>query len=92
MVFHIFSEESESVLALKGLTPTGALPMGTLQGGSRGVREGNVCPDVSSILIRPKSFKVRQKVCVLFSNRNATILTELTFESNDIFYEKTIIQ
>ena len=35
-----FREESEAVVALKGLTPSGTLPLGTLQEGKRGVREG----------------------------------------------------
>ncbi|KAK6059373.1 hypothetical protein COOONC_03000 [Cooperia oncophora] len=36
----VFREESETVLALKGLTPTGTLPLGILHEGRRGVQEG----------------------------------------------------
>ncbi|VDK42749.1 unnamed protein product [Anisakis simplex] len=38
----IVLEESESVLQLKGLTPTGNLPLFTLQEGRRGIQEGAV--------------------------------------------------
>ena len=39
-VFCDYREESESVLQLKGLTPTGALPLGVLSGGKESVRSG----------------------------------------------------
>ncbi|VBB33209.1 unnamed protein product [Acanthocheilonema viteae] len=38
----VFREESESVLQLKGLTPTGNLPLFTLQEGRRGIQEGTL--------------------------------------------------
>ena len=38
--FIIFREESETVVQLKGLTPTGALPYGTLQQGKEGLVSG----------------------------------------------------
>lgn len=40
MVIFCFREESESVLQLKGLTPTGALPLGALSGGKTSLKNG----------------------------------------------------
>uniref|UniRef100_A0A336N075 CSON007287 protein n=1 Tax=Culicoides sonorensis TaxID=179676 RepID=A0A336N075_CULSO len=36
-------EESESVLQLKGLTPTGALPLGALSGGKSSLKNDGSC-------------------------------------------------
>ena len=44
---HYFRQENESVMQLKGLTPTGMLPRYTLLGGQAGLQDGRVvCPCV----------------------------------------------
>jgi hypothetical protein len=40
--FFPFREESESVLQLKGLTPTGSLPLGALSGGKTSLKNGKL--------------------------------------------------
>ena len=39
----IYREESESVLELKGLTPSGTLPVGILSGGKDSLNSGRLC-------------------------------------------------
>ena len=38
----VFREESESVVQLKGLTPSGHLPVGLLSGGKQGLETGEL--------------------------------------------------
>jgi serine/threonine-protein phosphatase 2B catalytic subunit len=41
-IITFFREESESILQLKGLTPTGHLPVGLLSGGKTEVKAGQL--------------------------------------------------
>ena len=50
-LFLFFREESESVLQLKGLTPTGALPLGALSGGKGSLQLGKSSPFVVSFKV-----------------------------------------
>jgi hypothetical protein len=48
---HVISrEESESVLQLKGLTPTGALPLGALSGGKTSLKNGKISQHYTQML------------------------------------------
>ncbi len=38
----VFREQSEDILTLKGLTPGGTLPLGTLEGGKTAIEQGKI--------------------------------------------------
>lgn len=50
--FFFFREQSEDILALKGLNPGGTLPLGTLEGGKSAIEQGRtVHMAVSNVLL-----------------------------------------
>lgn len=49
LFYPINREESESVLQLKGLTPTGALPLGALSGGKISLKNGKLNRPICSL-------------------------------------------
>jgi len=62
IIIFIFREESESVVQLKGLTPSGHLPVGLLSGGKQGLQTGK-CVTVNLFFLR---FSVSYSVPVNF--------------------------